>query len=287
MKIGILVDSSTGLEPSKLTNTNIEVIPLHIIINSENDILDVKEQREKNKIYEQIQNGVNVTTSQASPGELIVKYEEMLMKYDHIIHLPIPSNLSGMAQTAVMVSKDEEFLGKVTVVNHFLAANLLGRLVFQLNEMTKNENLTIEQYLEKIDDWSKKSVIYLIPSDLKKLAKGGRAQSLLLSVLKLLKQKIAIQWGEKPKKVAMGRTIASIIDKLLDNINTNFSKEIKLIFVHTEIISNKFLTQIKEKLELIKIDYDDEIIPTPFPCHSGLDTIGFLIYEKSLQNKND
>ncbi|QGS52316.1 DegV family protein [Spiroplasma tabanidicola] len=283
MKIGILVDSSTGLEPDKIANTNIEVIPLHIIIKNTQDILDTKEQRDLNNVYEQIHNGVNVTTSQASPGELILKYEEMLKKYDHIIHLPIPTNLSGMAQTAVMTSKDEEFLGKVTVVDHYLAANLLGRLALILNDMTKDESLEIKDYLEKIKLWEDNSLIYLIPSDLKKLAKGGRAQSLLLSVLKFLKQKIAIQWGLKPKKAAMGRTIGSIIDKLLDNIKEKFKNAYKIILVRTELISEKFLNQIKSKFEELKIDYDDEIIPTPFPCHAGLETVGFLIYDKKME----
>ncbi|AOG60763.1 fatty acid-binding protein DegV [Spiroplasma helicoides] len=283
MKIGILVDSSSGLTNETTKNTNIEVLPLHILVENTKDYLDTQEIKTEFKIYDQIKNKVHVTTSQASPGELTEKYEKMLKKYDHIIHLSIPSNLSGMFQTSVMVSKMDEFAGRVTVLNHFLAANILAKIAFKFNEMVKNENIQIEDFQKEIDEWSKNSLLYLIPSDYSSLAKGGRAKSVLLSVLKLFKTKLAIQWEEKPRKGGISRTITGLIEKLYDAIVTKFKEKFKLLLVYTEVVSQKLIETIREKMNLKKINYQEEILPTSFACHAGLDTVAIIAYKEELE----
>lgn len=279
------MDSSSGLTDELIKGTNISYIPLHIIINGEIDFLDTKKEHEKHDTYKIIADKGAVTTSQASPGELIEKYQEMLEKYDHVIHLSISPNLSGMYQTAVMVSNDDEFKGKVTVFEHYLAANVLKELALKMNQMTQNENLTIEDYKKEVNIWSKKSCSIVIPGDLDRLASGGRAKSVLISILKMLKTKVAIQWGEKPKKVGMGRTVASLYDKVVKAVKSTAGADCKLIFVYSPATSEKLIEQIRNKMNEVNISYTEEQIPSPFTCHAGVETVGFLAIDKKLLAK--
>lgn len=41
-----------------------------------------------------------------------------MQEYDQIVHIPMSSGLSGSCQTAIMLAQEEEYEGKVYVVNN-------------------------------------------------------------------------------------------------------------------------------------------------------------------------
>jgi fatty acid-binding protein DegV len=101
MKYGILVDSGgIIIDDNAIKNTNIHVIPLHVILGDKTEFLDTPENIKKYDVFTRVSNKEEITTSMASPGELEVKYDEMLKKYDHILHITITPNLSGMKDVA-------------------------------------------------------------------------------------------------------------------------------------------------------------------------------------------
>ncbi len=285
MKIGILVDSSSGILTQDLVGTNIDLINLHIIKQDEEDFIDTPENVEKHKVFDAIKNNEKISTSQASPGELMVKYDEMLGKYDHIIHITITPNLSSMHATAYGVANAPEYNGKVSVWDHGLAANVIKSLVFKFNDMINNNVTDITLFEKELRLWEKKTLVVIVPGDLSKLAKSGRGKAVLLALMKMFKTKVAIHWCGKPKKIAMGRTVASVLEKVAQYFKKSLGNHLKITFLHTQETSNKIITQIKNVMSENKIEFDTDIVPPIYACHAGVDTIGFVAYDEKLFKK--
>ncbi|QHX36965.1 DegV family protein [Spiroplasma sp. BIUS-1] len=285
MKIGILVDSSTGYLENEHKYKNVRVIPLHLIVNDKDDYLDTPEDIKKNNLIKILGDGHKTSTSQASPGELMNKYEEMLKEFDHIIHMTIPYNLSGMHQTAVMISNDDDFKGKVTVIENCIAANCAQLLTIKFAQMAEDGIEDPKEYQKESDRWGKGSFTAIIPSDLQKMSKGGRASSLLITMLKMMKTKVGIQWLDKPKKLGMGRTYGAVLDKMISALRKELKEEFVLHFVTLPEAKKTHMDQIRKYLENEKIDYVEAKIPNVYPWHAGIDTIGLIAVEKSLMPK--
>ncbi|AGR42433.1 DegV family protein [Spiroplasma diminutum] len=285
MKIGILVDSSSGYNVSESKSKIVKVIPLHLIVNDKDDYFDTQEQVEENNLMKVLASGIKTTTSQASPGELMNKYDEMLKEFDHIIHLTIPSNLSGMYQTAVMTANDDDYKGKITVINHFLAAKCVELLVNKYEEMINQGITSPEEFQNEADKWAKGSWISIIPGDLKKFAQGGRANSLLITMLKMIKTKVAIQWLEKPQKIGMGRTYSAVLDKMISSLKSTLSNKYKLFLVYLKEANDKVLEQVRSYLNENSVEFNESKIPNVFPWHAGVDTIALIAVDSTLLAK--
>ncbi|UKS53927.1 DegV family protein [Mycoplasma feriruminatoris] len=283
MRFGILVDSAAIYDPIEFKDTIIDVIPLHIVFPNNDEYLDINSIVDQEKILERVSDGANIKTSQASPGELEKKYDELLEKYEHIIHIPITNNLSSMLQTATLVSQDEKYKDKVTVYqNNDLAAQGIGYTALALAKaIEENKVQTVEQVIEFIDNYKEKVLIAIIPGDLKKLSNGGRAKGVIATVLNLLKTKLLIIWAKEPKKEAIGRTYNSLIEKLIKNLSDKFKKnKYKLYFLSTPLTSSKTVDIVKQILTDEKVNFVHGKVPNIYTIHAGIETIGFVAIEE-------
>ncbi|AHI54102.1 DegV family protein [Spiroplasma sabaudiense Ar-1343] len=284
MKIGVLLDSSSGAIKEELQNTNIDVIPLHIILEDGTDLSDTRENIEKYDVYNRVNNKENVKTSQASPGELEIKYNEMLEKYDHIIHITITKNISSMQDTAIMVSKQPEFNGKVTVPEHNLAASAIKSCGLYLNKIINEGQKDIEYLVNEINEFEKSFVAIIVPGDLSKLARGGRAVKIFASILNAFKTKAVIHWAAKPKKIAMARKLSIIIEKVSGLLEKTYEgEEFNLTLLTTWDIQKRLLENTRVDLNNAKISFQETYLPSIYAVHAGIDTLGFIATGKKFE----
>ena len=101
-KIAIVVDSSSGIKNDEFDN----VFVLPLVINGNN-----KKTKETKTYHDQVDinekltaelldnSNINLTSSQASMGEIVVQIEKIYDDYDEIYVVPIPLYLSGSANT--------------------------------------------------------------------------------------------------------------------------------------------------------------------------------------------
>lgn len=282
MKIIILLDSSGTNSSEKIKNKNIDVLPLHFTFSNGTDMLDTPKEVKEREIIKQISEGVDIKTSQASPGEVENKYDELLTKYDHVYHIPITKNLSSMLQTAMMVSRDEKYTNKVTVYENLnIAAQGIEQTALYISNLLEEAKIkTPEQITEAIKEYEKSMYIAILPGDLKRLTSGGRGKKAVTAVLNLLKTKVLIKWEAEPKKEAMGRTIHSIMEKVTKVYHANYSKGYEMIFVRTSLTSFKIYDAAREALIEGKVNFSEELLPNIYTAHAGVDTIGFIITKK-------
>ncbi|AHF58216.1 DegV family protein [Spiroplasma eriocheiris] len=276
-KIAILTDSSAGFTEEEIKKYQIHVLPLHIILNGETDILDNEQEVAANNFYEVVRTGIT-KTSQASTGEVINMYQELLKTHDEIIHYPIAEKLSSQYSTAYMIAQDDEFKEKVNVVRNHTAAYSLKQLVILAKDLA-DKGMDSKDIIAETTKFENSTLMAMIPGSLDRLSSGGRVKKVLLSLINLLKIKILLQWGENPKKVASSRTINSLVESFIDLLK-NFTKKVKLkyeLFVlKTSECSAKVWDAIVGVLNEHKINYHVEKLPNVFVAHAGLDTVAFV-----------
>lgn len=282
MKIGLLVDSSATANPIISKHKHIHVLPLHITGEGGFDMLDTAANIKKNQIYERLAGGETFKTSQASPGELAAKYDELLKKYNHIIHIPIPENLSSMLATAKMVANEDKYRGKVTVIhNRNLPAQGLRELVLRLeSEIASGQLKTPQEVVDAYHHHEPKYYVAIIPGDLRNLAQGGRATKIASAVLNVFKTKVLIRWQAHPSKEGISRTVTNLADVVLRHANQLHHRNFDLIVTAPLHYNQKSLAMLREALDNRNIRYRIEEIPPLYPIHAGVNTIGFIVSPK-------
>ena len=110
-----------------------------------------------------------------------------MQEYDQIVHIPMSSGLSGSCQTAIMLAQEEEYDGKVYVVNNQRISVTQRQSVIDAKSMAEAgyDAAAIQKRLEetKFD-----STIYITLDTLHYLKKGGRitpAAAALGTILRL------------------------------------------------------------------------------------------------------
>ncbi|PPE06748.1 DegV family protein [Mesoplasma corruscae] len=282
MKIGILIDSSSVYDPKIFEGTCVEVLPLHINLANDKDFLDNIENFKKYEVLKLLNDDGEAKTSQASPGEVEKKYDEMLKKYDHIIHIPLANNLSSMFQTSLMVANDEKFEGKVTIYfNEKMAAQVVERAVLRLSEKLKSfEIKNLKEVKAFLDDWYENCMTIFIPGDLKRMANSGRAKSMLVSVLSFLKVKVVMRWNSKPTKEGVFRTYSSVAEKISEIYLKEFGSNFKIVFARSELAKSKTIDLIRNEFNNKKIKFEEELMPNIFLVHGGVESLAFLVFRK-------
>ena len=108
-KTGIMTDSHSGI-PEEAERLGIRVLPMPFYIGEKLYREGVDLSREK--FYDMLRKGVDVSTSQPSPAEVIDMWKEMLKEYEEIVYIPLSSALSG----SCMMHLPERYLSLIMAV---------------------------------------------------------------------------------------------------------------------------------------------------------------------------
>ncbi|WP_339022973.1 DegV family protein [Spiroplasma endosymbiont of Crioceris asparagi] len=280
-KIGILIDSSSGITEAEIKDTNIELIPLTIVMNGTTEFDDTKENAKKHDLLKVIDGNGKVTTSLASQGKLENKYSEMLKEYEHIFHIAISEKLSSMKKIAFIVSKDKQFDGRITLVDETVEASTMKYLALALNEKIQAGLEKHDDVINFIKDYNSKTLIMFIPGDIKRLAKSGRGTGILASFLSALNTKVLIAWGAQPKRVGMTRKMDAAIQKAIIYAKDKKMSMDNVIYVKSKALKPMFDKLTKERLIKEKINYVEEELPSVFACHAGVNSLALMFLPKS------
>ena len=115
-KVVILTDSSSGIRQAEAQQLGISVLPMPFFINGETLFEDINLTQDT--FYEHLTDGAEISTSMPAVGDLTDRWDELLKEYDEIVYIPLSSGLSSSCETATALSSDEEYEGRVFVVNN-------------------------------------------------------------------------------------------------------------------------------------------------------------------------
>lgn len=222
MKTAIMTDTNSGINKKEADELGIFLLPMPVIVKDKTYLegIDIS----LGEMYEMMEDGIETSTSQPSPGSLMEMWDDILEEYDEVVHIPMTSGLSGSCENARGLARG--YKGRVIVVdNHRISVPQRESVLEakKMADMGKNGQ-EIAEYLEES---GKDSSIYITVSDLKYLQRSGRlgSTSAFLGSLLNIKPILTIQ-GEKIDAFAKCRGIKlcerKMIEALENDINTRF-----------------------------------------------------------------
>ena len=204
-KIAIVTDSNSGITQEEAEKLGVFVIPMPFMIDDKEYFEGINLSVEQ--FFELLKGDRTITTSQPAMNYITELWDKLLEEYDEIVHIPMSSGLSGSCQTAMMLSQEDEYSGKVFVVNNQRISVTQKQSVRDAINLANQGKSAIE--IRDILEKNKlHSSIYIMVDTLTYLKRGGRLTPAVAMIGNLLKIKPVLQiQGEKLDIFQKARTL--------------------------------------------------------------------------------
>ena len=214
MKVAILTDSNSGITQDEANKLGVFVLPMPFTIDGQEYKEDINLSQEE--FYDKLMNNAEVFTSQPAVGEVTQLFDNILKDYDQIVHIPMSSGLSGSCQTALMLAEEDEYKGKVYVVDSQRISVTQKYDVLDALELSK-QGKNAKEIHDILMENKLNATIYITVNTLEYLKKGGRITAAAAAWGGLLKIKpiLTIQ-GEKLDSYQKTRTMAKANKIMID-----------------------------------------------------------------------
>lgn len=280
-KTGILTDSHSGIGRDEAEKLGIRIIPMPFYIEGKLYREGVDMSREE--FFARLRKGVDVSTSQPSPADVLDTWKEMLEEYEEIIYIPISSGLSGSCMTALAMANEPEFEGRVFVVDNGHVSTLLHRCILDTVNMVER-GMGAAEIKKVLEDNKEKMIIYIAISTMEYLKRGGRVNAVTALAADVLNIKPVMQFGtgkldtyQKCRGMKKARKV--MLDAMKRELETNFSEELaagelQLVVASssTDEVTADWLAQVKESFPDMDVMCDD--LTFGLSCHIGPDGLG-------------
>ena len=275
MKIAVVTDSNSGITQAQAKEMGITVLPMPFMIDGETYYEDITLTQEQ--FYQRLKDNSDISTSQPTPDSIMKLWEELLKEYDQIVHIPMSAGLSGSCATAMMLAGEDEYEGKVFVVdNHRISVTQYQSVKDAM--MLADMGMDGAQIKKRLEETAADSVIFVTVDTLKYLKKGGRITPAAAALGTLLRIKpVLIILGEKLDSFAKARTMKqaktlmmNAIQKELDErLHDSECKDCHLAIAHSD--NEEAALEFKKEVEERFPDADIYLAPLSLSsaCHIG------------------
>lgn len=279
--VGVITDSHSGITPKEAERLGIMVLPMPFYVEEHCYYENVSITRDE--FFECLNEGKQVSTSQPSPEEVMELWRNGLKEYEKLLYIPMSSGLSGSCNTAKILAEEDEFLGKVLVVDNGRVSTLLHRSVLDALEMIE-EGYSAEDIKDILEESRADMVIYLGVETLEHLKKGGRitpataAIGTLLNIKPVLKFDVGVLETYK-KCRGMKRARKEMLEALKYDFENTFrqyyeNNEVYLLAASSadEETTKEWIGEIQEFFPGMEILCDN--LSLGLSCHTGEGALG-------------
>ena len=289
----IMTDSNCGIMPDEGRDLGIYVLPMPLIIDGQTyyEGVDIT----LDEFFKRQISGADITTSQPSPGDVEAMWTDLLKTYNEIVFIPMSGGLSSNCQTALILSEEEPFRGRVFVVDNRRISVTQAQSVLDA-KLLAEEGKTASQIKEILEAEALDASIYIAVDTLEYLKKCGRITAAAAAIGTVLKLKpvLTIQ-GDKLDSYAKARGLKSAFRTMLNAVKNDISSSFSHLREDGVLkvgIANTLMEP--EKLELfineMKENFPDmELFYLPLTMSIGTHTgpgalgIGVVRFHKSSQ----
>ena len=280
--IAIMTDSNCGIMPDEGRDLGIYVLPMPVIIDGQTyyEGIDIT----LDEFFKKQTAGADITTSQPSPGDVEAMWTELLKTHDEVLFVPMSGGLSNTCQTALMLSGEDEFAGRVFVVNNRRISVTQAQSVLDA-KLLAEEGKTASEIKEILEAEALDASIYIAVDTLEYLKKGGRITAAAAAIGTVLKLKpvLTIQ-GDKLDSFAKARGLKAAFRIMLNAVKNDISSRFSHLGEDSVLkvgIANTLMEP--EKLEMFKDEMkknfpDMELFYLPLTMsigtHTGPGTLG-------------
>mgnify|MGYP005774567581 FL=1 len=280
--IAIMTDSNCGIMPDEGRDLGIYVLPMPVIIDGQTyyEGIDIT----LDEFFKKQTEGADIMTSQPSPGDVEAMWTELLKTHDEVLFVPMSGGLSNTCQTALMLSGEDEFAGRVFVVNNRRISVTQAQSVLDA-KLLAEEGKTASEIKEILEAEALDASIYIAVDTLEYLKKGGRITAAAAAIGTVLKLKpvLTIQ-GDKLDSFAKARGLKAAFRIMLNAVKNDISSRFSHLGEDSVLkvgIANTLMEP--EKLEMFKDEMkknfpDMELFYLPLTMsigtHTGPGTLG-------------
>ena len=290
MKIGVSTDSGSGITQEESRRLGVRVVPMPFRIDDQEFFEDINITREV--FFEKLQNDCEISTSQPSMDEVMKVWDELLETCDQVVHIPLTSGLSGSTQTAMMLSHEDKYEGKVFVPDDKGVSVTQRQYCIFATELAA-KGYDGQQICDIINRESSSNQIYIGVDTLKYLKKGGRITPVAAAIGTLLhiKPVLGITNGGKLDSFTKVRTTKLVREAIIKGLKNELEgrlkdKDMNNCYVCVAYTDNP--EQAEAFAEELKAEFPDrlnpEIIVEPLSllisCHIGQNGLGGAVIER-------
>lgn len=275
-KIAIVTDSNSGITQRQAAELGISVVPMPFDIDGKTYYEDISLTQEE--FYIKLNGNADISTTQPSPENVMDMWRKLLEDHESVIYIPMSSGLSGSCQTAMVFSMEDEFAGKVFVIDNQRISVTQRQAVLDAKLMA-DEGIAVEEIVKYLMDTKMESSIYIMVDTLKYLKKGGRVTPAAAALGTILKLKPVLQiQGEKLDAFAKARTLTQAKNIMINAVKADVEKRFggNVNNVHLEIAHTHNLQEalnFKEEVAAAFPEYQGQIyvdhLSLSVSCHIG------------------
>lgn len=274
--VGVITDSHSGITKEEAEKLNIKVLPMPFYIDDKCYYEDITCSREE--FLQKLENGINVSTSQPSPAEVMEVWDKALEEYEQVLYLPISSGLSGSYGVASAMAQEEPYEGRVFVVDTGRVSTPLHRMVLDALELI-NEGYQPSQIKDILEKSRENMVIYVGVQTLDYLKRGGRITSAVAAIGTILNIKPVLKFDvgtldvfKKCRGLEKAKTV--MIEAIRYDMQNRFKEYYDKGEIYLLAASSATKEKTKEWIEKIKEAFPGmEVICDPLSlgvsCHIG------------------
>lgn len=275
-KVAIVTDSNSGMTQEEAKNLgDVYVIPMPFMINEEEYFEDINLTNEQ--FYEKLAQNASISTSQPAIASVVELWEELLKKYESIVHIPMSSSLSNSCETAENFAKNYD--GRVQVVDNQRISVTQKQATIDAYNLAK-EGKSAEEIKNYLMETKKDSSIYIMVSTLKYLKRGGRITPAAAAIGTLLRIKpvLQIQGGkldsyakvlnEKVGKEKMIGALKKDFETRFKDFVDNGEMRIYVAYTDCREKAEEFAEQVKKEFPNIPFAYINPL-SLSVSCHIG------------------
>ena len=219
MNIAIVTDSNSGIYPEEAKKMGVHVVPMPVNIDGTEYLETV--DLERDFFYEKQENGAVITTSQPSPGLLTELWDRLLEDHDGVLYIPMTSGLSSSFNTARTLAEDYD--GRVRVPDAKRISVPMWQAV-QDAIVLVNKGLTLDEAADRIEANAMESSIYISPTTLTYLKRGGRITPAAAAIGTVLNIKPVLQiQGGGVDAYAKVRGMKQAVNKMFDALDKDMA----------------------------------------------------------------
>jgi DegV family protein with EDD domain len=282
-KIAIITDSTNNLPAEFITQYQIKVVPLTLVIGTQT-YLDGIEMRPEDFYKRLSSEKHHPTTSQPAPGDFLKAYQTAKEEgAEQIIVLTISSAMSGTIESARMAAKNFDI--PVTIIDSKSNTMGLGWQVLACAR-ARETGAEVNEIVAVVDNVREHLHLHVLLDTLEYLFKGGRiagAAKLVNNVLKIKPQIRVNHASGSVEPVDISRTRAKAIEALYSAFTKklDLTKPLRIAILHNDALEDAKALAEKVIAELKPIELIIALTSPVLGVHTGPQAIALAGYSEN------
>lgn len=285
MKIKLIFDSTIGISKKETESLGAAFVPITLTYNGEDRYAGV--DIDDKFLSENMTTDDTVKTAAVTLGTIESAYRDALKEADHAVYISLSKGLSGSNKNAAMVAKEDEFKGKVTVIESNYIAPVLKEIAPKFIEVAKTGDL--DKLVETIEYHNKDIIVFFTPGSLSFLHKGGRISKVQYVAGSLLKVQPIMTYSNDnltDRDVIKGKKIKGAIEKMVEAFEKEVQKDAykENGFKIGVLAYGKHRAEFEEATNKLADKYNtetyDSVIDAAIMAHTGPEAYGLAILKK-------